>query len=119
MRILTFPVRARLLFAAYCFDIHCNAWLCLFLYVYVLVYALLPFLIVPSSWLSTLVANAIYACGIAHYFYVTFLGYASVPTLRGTNVLLWPVVTAVVLLALATVLLKFNVVIFVMNLRYG
>lgn len=104
---------------AYCFDIHCNAWFCLFLYVYLGVYALLPLLIVPSSWPATLLANSLYAAGITHYCYVTFLGYSSMPTLRGTNMLLWPVVAALVLLVLLTLAAKFNVVIFVMNIRYA
>lgn len=103
----------------FCFDVHCNSWLVLFLYVYLLVYALLPALIVPNSWISTILANSIYAAATTHYLYITFVGYSSLPFLKTTNFLLYPAVAGLALLILLTVLLKFNVVIFVMNMRYS
>ena len=51
----------------YCLDIHFNGWCVLFVYVYLLCYILLPVLIVPHSFVSTLLANGIYAAGITHY----------------------------------------------------
>jgi hypothetical protein len=104
---------------AYCFDVHCNAWFVLFLYVYILTYILLPALIVPNSWISTLLANSIYAAATTHYLFITFVGYSSLPFLKMTNLLLYPVIASLVILILLTVILKFNVVIFVMNLRYS
>ena len=103
----------------YCFDVHCNAWLVLFLYLYVLEYALLPALIVPNSWISTVLGNSIVAAGTTHYLYITFVGYSSLPFLKTTNFILYPVIGLLGLLILLTVLLKFNVVIFIMNLRYS
>ena len=82
-------------------------------------YLLLPALIVPHSWSSTFLANTIYALGITHYFYSTFVGFSSVPFLKSTNLLLWPVIGVCVVIILLTVIAKFNVVIFVMNLRYA
>jgi len=104
---------------AYCFDVHCNSWFVLFLYVYVLCYVLLPALIVPHSWISTLLANTLYAAATTHYMYATFVGYSSLPFLRITNTVFIPAIAFLVLLVLLTLLLKFNVVIFVMNLRYA
>jgi hypothetical protein len=104
---------------AYCFDVHCNSWFVLFLYVYVLCYVLLPALIVPPSWISTLLANTLYAAATTHYMYATFVGYSSLPFLRITNTVFIPAIAFLVLLVLLTLVLKFNVVIFVMNLRYA
>jgi hypothetical protein len=58
---------------AYCFDVHLNSWLVLFGYVYLLCYILLPVLIVPHSFVSTLLANGIYAAGITHYTVESFV----------------------------------------------
>lgn len=50
---------------------------------------------------------------------MTFVGYSSLPFLKSTNVLLAPVGVLLVVLTLLTLLVRFNVVIFVMNLRYA
>jgi hypothetical protein len=58
----------------YAFDIHCNSFFPLFVVLYVLQFFLLP-LVLGSGFLSTIIANSMYAFAFSYYFYVTFLGY--------------------------------------------
>ena len=95
----------------YAFDIHCNAFFAYFLVAYVLHYVLLP-LALGHSFIALLVANATQVASVGAYFYVTHLGFRSLPFLRNTEVFLYPVVAAVlglvVSIGLAVVGLKFN-----------
>lgn len=103
----------------YCFDIHCNAWYCMFFYTYVAQYVLLPVLLTGYSWLSTVLANALYAAAFIHYTYITVLGYSSIPNAKKTtNVLLVPLILILGVLAVLT-LMRFNVTIAIMNMRYA
>jgi hypothetical protein len=70
----------------------------------VLQYFLAPLLLLRGSLLALLLANALYACAFAYYFYVTFLGYNTLPFLTGTAVFLYPVAAVLVgfVVAMAT-----------------
>ncbi|KAH3760813.1 hypothetical protein Pelo_7377C [Pelomyxa schiedti] len=73
----------------YAFDVHCNAFFLEFLVVHVLQFFLLP-LLVSRSFLSTILANSIYAFGYLYYLYITFLGYQVLPFLHNVEYFLLP-----------------------------
>ena len=87
----------------YAFDIHCNAYLPLFVLLHVAQYLLLPVLCGPSFG-AVLLANTLYACGAGAYCYVTFLGYMYLPFLERTEYFLYPIGAVGVLYVLAVVL---------------
>ncbi|KAG5189300.1 UNC-50 [Tribonema minus] len=87
----------------YAFDIHCNAFFMLFIVVYVGQFLLLPVLLGPSVG-ALLLSNALYALGFGAYFYITHLGYRSLPFLCKTETFLYPVVAVVTLLATSVLL---------------
>mmetsp|Transcript_112741 Transcript_112741/g.318654 ORF Transcript_112741/g.318654 Transcript_112741/m.318654 type:complete len:246 (+) Transcript_112741:187-924(+) len=89
----------------YAFDIHCNSFFPLFLALYVVHYFLLPFLIQPTM-AAAVVSNGLYAVGLSYYFYITSLGYSTLPFLERTEVFLYPSVPIIgiaMLLSLARV----------------
>eukprot|EP00929_Paragymnodinium_shiwhaense_P002795 TRINITY_DN103085_c0_g1_i1.p1 TRINITY_DN103085_c0_g1~~TRINITY_DN103085_c0_g1_i1.p1 ORF type:complete len:246 (+),score=36.95 TRINITY_DN103085_c0_g1_i1:153-890(+) len=98
----------------YAFDIHCNSFFPLFIILYVVHYMMLPFL-VQSSFLAMLVGNALYAAGMGYYFYITSLGYSTLPFLERTEMFLYPAVGVAGIVALLTV---FNVNITVNSLSF-
>merc|ERR1711920_1031610 len=90
----------------YAFDIHCNSFFPLFLVLYVAHYFLLPFLVQPS--IAALIAsNALYAVGLCYYFYITSLGYSTLPFLEHTEVFLYPSV-GVLIVVLALCMFRIN-----------
>jgi hypothetical protein len=101
----------------YAFDIHCNSFFPLFVILYVLQFFLLP-LILDTGFISTVIANSMYAAAISYYFYVTFLGYNVLPFLHHTVLFLYPI-GAVGLLYALSLLLRFNCSVFVMNYYFG
>ena len=74
---------------AYCFDVHCNAFFPLFLITYVLQLCLISFLTLDNA-LSLLVGNTMYLVAALYYNYITFLGYAALPFLHRTVMILYP-----------------------------
>lgn len=79
----------------HCFDIHCNSFFPLFLILYVLHYFLLPFLI-QTSFAATVLSNILYGGGFFYYFYVTSLGYSTLPFLERTEVFFYPGVVVLI-----------------------
>ena len=75
---------------AYCFDVHCNSYFVLFVYLNVLQFLLLP-IIKQDNILSVFIGNTLYLAAWTHYFVITFLGYSVFPTLKNTQILLAPV----------------------------
>ncbi|CAM9137050.1 unnamed protein product [Ectocarpus sp. 8 AP-2014] len=69
---------------------------------------LLPLLVGQSVW-SLILANTLYAVAFSVYFYVTHLGYRSLPFLHTTEVFLYPVVGIIMLLLLSIILLPFGI----------
>jgi len=74
----------------YAFDIHCNAFVPLFLLLYVLQYLLLPVLLRPGA-LPALLSNTLYALALGLYHFVTFLGYNELPFLRSSQYFIYPI----------------------------
>ncbi|DAZ98802.1 TPA: hypothetical protein N0F65_000958 [Lagenidium giganteum] len=75
----------------FAFDIHCNSFFIMFLFLYVLQFLLIPVL-ASSSFLGMLTANLLYALGWGFYIYITFLGYMALPFLHRTERFLYPLV---------------------------
>ena len=82
----------------YAFDIHCNAFVPVYMLLYVLHYLLLPLLLRPGFF-PALLSNALFAAAFSTYHYLTFLGYSEMPFLHKCEVFVYPI--ALVLLAFA------------------
>ena len=80
----------------YAFDIHCNAFVPVYLVLYVLQYLMLPLLLRPGL-LARLLSNTLFAGGFSAYHYLTFLGYSEMPFLHKCEIFVYPI--ALVLLA--------------------
>lgn len=92
----------------YALDIHGNSFFPLFVLLYVIQLLLLPVLLGKSLW-ALMLSNTLYALGFSVYFYVTHLGYRSLPFLHKTEVFLYPVVVIIMLLVLSITLWPLNV----------
>lgn len=101
----------------YAFDVHCNAYLPLFLTLYVAQLLLSPLLLL-HSWLTAALSNALFAGALSYYHYLNFLGYSALPFLEGTEVFLWPIGAILLLWPVVTVV-GFNPTRFVLNLYFG
>lgn len=87
----------------YSFDIHLNSFFPFFLLVFVVQFYLLPILI-KETFLSMLLSNLICAGASIIYFYITFLGYASMSFLERTEVFLYPIVFVCVIVGILIML---------------
>lgn len=74
---------------AYSFDVHCNAFLVIYLYLYVLQFVLLPVL-QRKNWISMFLGNTLYFAAFVHYFVIVFMGY-SILSLRKPQLFLAPI----------------------------
>jgi len=74
----------------YAFDVHCNSFFPMFLVLYVGQFFLLP-LVLTQGFAAALVANLLYAVGLAYYHYMNFQGYSALPFLERTEVFLFPI----------------------------
>lgn len=77
----------------YAFDTHCNAFFAYFLVAVVAHFFLLP-LALGHSFLAMALGNCVHVAAAAAYFYVTHLGFRSLPFLQKTEVFLYPVLAA-------------------------
>lgn len=75
---------------AYCFDIHCNSFLIIWLCLYVIQFVLLPVL-TKSNWMSLFLGNTLYLFAICYYFVISFYGYNTMPFLEHTELILLPI----------------------------
>lgn len=75
----------------YAFDVHCNAFVPLFVLLYGVHFFLLP-LVLGTSLLSLGISNTLFAIAFGWYFYITHLGYRALPFLTNTEVFLFPIV---------------------------
>uniref|UniRef100_A0A7S1Y6X4 UNC-50 family protein n=1 Tax=Grammatophora oceanica TaxID=210454 RepID=A0A7S1Y6X4_9STRA len=91
----------------YAFDIHCNAFFPLFCVLYGVQFFLLP-LILGNSFLALVVANTLYAVAFSWYWYITHLGYRSLPFLTNTEVFMFPIAAVILLFVLNLVGYPFN-----------
>jgi len=101
----------------FAFDIHCNAYMPPFLILYVLQYFAIP-IILKDTFFALIVANTAYAVAVIYYHYIYFLGYNALPFLKNQTIFLLPVGVIAVLYLLSLVL-RFNVAIFLLNLYFG
>lgn len=81
---------------AYCFDVHCNAFLIIWVLLYFLQFLLLP-LIKLHRWIGLFVGNTLYCLAFGHYFILTFYGYSQLPFLKKINFILFPALAFAVL----------------------
>lgn len=81
---------------AYCFDVHCNAYLIIWCLLYFLQFLLLP-LINLHKWIGIFIGNTLYCTAFAHYFVLTFYGYSQLPFLKNINFILFPSLVFIVL----------------------
>mmetsp|Transcript_23817 Transcript_23817/g.50525 ORF Transcript_23817/g.50525 Transcript_23817/m.50525 type:complete len:290 (+) Transcript_23817:144-1013(+) len=80
----------------YAFDVHCNAFVPLFVLLYGVQFFLLP-LVLGTSLLSLGVSNTLFAIAFGWYFYITHLGYRALPFLSNTEVFLFPIAAILVI----------------------
>jgi len=101
----------------YCFDIHCNSYFPQFLLLHVIQFYLLPLLTMDGIF-SRILGNTLYAIAFCYYFYITFLGYNSLPFLQNTMYFLYPIglVIAIYLVALIS---GVDFAFMVLNFYYG
>ncbi|AET40738.1 Gmh1p Ecym_6362 [Eremothecium cymbalariae DBVPG len=74
---------------AYCFDVHCDAFLIIWVLLYFLQFLLLP-LINLHRWISLFIGNTLYCVAIGYYFVLTFYGYSQMTFLKNVNFILLP-----------------------------
>jgi len=86
----------------YAFDVHCNAFVPLYLMLHVGQYLLLPLLLRPGV-VALLLSNLLYATAFSVYHYLTFLGYSELPFLHHCECFVYPI--AIILLTFALSLL--------------
>lgn len=79
---------------AFCFDVHCNAFVCIYVWIYFIGYILSPMTLHQHHILAKFVGNSLYLGAASHYCFITFLGYSTLPFLRNTEVLLTPIALA-------------------------
>lgn len=101
---------------SYCFDVHCNGFLIVWLLLYVLQFVLLPVL-TRDNWLALFVGNTLYAFSTCYYFLVTFYGYSSLPFLEHTEFILLPI--PIILVFYIASLFGFNVVQHMVEFYFG
>jgi hypothetical protein len=68
----------------YAFDIHCNSFFVLFLFLYVVQFLLAPVL-ASDSFAALLLGNLLYSLGWGFYTYITFLGYMGASRRAGSR----------------------------------
>lgn len=74
---------------AYCFDVHCNAFLIILCLLYFLQFILLP-IINLHEWVGLFIGNTLYCAALIHYFVLTFYGYSQLSFLKNINFILLP-----------------------------
>lgn len=79
----------------YAFDVHLNAFFPLLIILHVVQLLYTPLAHV-SPFLGRFFGNSLWLIAFLYYFYITFLGYSALPFLRGTVVILWPIVGIVI-----------------------
>ncbi|CAB9521763.1 unc-50 homolog [Seminavis robusta] len=91
----------------YAFDIHCNAFFPLFVVLYAVQFFMLP-VVLGSHFMAMVLGNTMYAAALSWYWYVTHLGYRTLPFLSNTEVFLFPIAAIVVVYVLNLILHPFG-----------
>ncbi|ELU08114.1 hypothetical protein CAPTEDRAFT_148077 [Capitella teleta] len=74
----------------YCFDVHLNAFFPLLMILHVFQLPLLRPFITHDLFISRFFGNSLWLIAVVYYIYITFLGYSSLPFLKNTRLLLYP-----------------------------
>jgi hypothetical protein len=80
---------------SYCFDVHCNAYLIIWLCLYFVQFFVMPVLRM-NNIISTVIGNTLYFFALSYYCLITFYGYNALPFLHRTEFLLVPILGFVV-----------------------
>lgn len=91
----------------YAFDIHCNAFFPVFVVLYAVQFFLLP-VVLGSNLIALVLGNTLYAGALSWYWYVTHLGYRTLPFLSNTEVFLFPIAAIAVVYVLNLILHPFG-----------
>lgn len=83
-------IRNSILEWSYCFDVHCNAYLIIWISLYLVQFFLIP-LVRLNNIFATLVGNTLYLIALSYYSVITFYGYNALPFLHRTELLLSPI----------------------------
>ncbi|KAK4511843.1 uncharacterized protein ATC70_003842 [Mucor velutinosus] len=75
---------------AYAFDVHCNAFIPVYLILYVIQLFFLP-LILKENWISMFIGNFMYCVALVWYMVGVFLGFNALPFLVHTELFLYPI----------------------------
>lgn len=75
---------------AYCFDVHCNSFLVIWVALYMVQFILLP-LLTMNNWIGSFLGNTLYFVSLSYYFVITFYGYNALPFLEHTQLILFPI----------------------------
>lgn len=75
----------------YAFDVHLNAFFPVLVILHVLQLFIAPLLhsLLPT-FLGLMLGNLLWAIAFGYYIYITFLGYAALPILKNTQIILYP-----------------------------
>ena len=90
----------------YAFDIHCNSFVPLYFFSGVIPFCLLPLVNGNGGFLQVLISNGLTFIGVLYYFYVTFMGYFSLPFVRKNKfatLMVWPIIGVFLFLTLCKV----------------
>jgi len=92
----------------YCFDIHLNAFFPLIMILHLFQLPFLNVFIYHGSYLGCLFGNTIWLVAVGYYIYITFLGYSTLPFLKQTRLLLYPL-TVLFLFYLLSAVIGWNI----------
>lgn len=81
---------------SYCFDVHCNAYLIIWISLYLIQFFLIP-LLRMNNIISTIIGNTLYLIALSYYSIITFYGYNALPFLHRTEFLLLPIIAFVMI----------------------
>ncbi|EOR01718.1 Protein unc-50-like protein [Wallemia ichthyophaga EXF-994] len=90
----------------YAVDVHTNGYFVIVLIIYLIQLFLYP-LLVKDEWICTLFGNTLYVVALLHYVHVTYLGYAALPSVNNSELILF-LASVIIVLYLAS-LVGFNV----------
>lgn len=90
----------------YAFDVHCNSYFPLFIWLYVVHYFLSP-LLIGQGILPTILSNILFMVALSYYHYLNFVGYDVLPFLDKTTFFLFPIVIIIIIFPFS-VLAGFN-----------
>lgn len=91
---------------AYAFDVHTNGYFPIILLLYLLQLFLWP-LLTRQEWICTFIGNTIYLVSFLHYIHITYLGYAALPFVIKSELLLTS--APLILIVYLVTLIGFNV----------